>query len=322
VALLIDLLKRQVHFYPATIFQDEADRIGKDFDILVSLGILERTGTPTNRICPTCNSEALEVQIVSDTRAFTLCTQDEYAGRDYFNPNELKQWALSTPHLLSLFQQAIGIKTPKTEENITGLLWDLGAQEVNGAVYHLYFSRNIDEIEKSKLSIVTNLPHSVVFYAGTPHTALPDKVHLVPLVDLMQNAGDKGLSISKELLKQHFPSGVYPTKEGDIELDDNLVLQGEYLLFERERAGVFRKRGAKIRPLAQRIIEHLYDIRRYDTDAKTLDELATALGSTKVSISNEIGRVNKICADNNLQEILHKYSGEKWGINQNLSSCK
>jgi hypothetical protein len=322
VALITDLLKRQVHFYPATIFRDEADHIGKDFDTLVSLGILERTETPTRRICPTCNSEALEVHIVSDTQAFTLCTQNEAAGRDYFNPNELKQWTFSTPRLLSLFQQAIGIEKPKTEGNIPGLLWDLGTQEVRGALYHLFFSRDIDEIEKSKLSIITALPHSVVFYAGTPHTPLPDKVLLVPIADLIRDASDKGLSINKELLRQYFPSGVYPTKDGDIELDENLVLQGQSILFDRERGGVFRKRSAKIRPLARRIIEHLYDIRRYDPNAKTLDELAGALGSSKVSISNEIGRVNVICRNNDLQDILHKYSDEKWGINPRLSSCR
>ncbi len=319
---LTKLLDRQVHFFPVITTFEEVNANKKDFDVLLGLGVLEKISDPHHIWCKSCQSEGVEVHYVSEGRAYTICTQRDDAGRDYFNPSELKQWTFVTPRLLSLFQQAIGIKTPKTEENITGLLWDLGAQKVNGATYHLYFSRNIDEIEKSKLSIITNLPHSVVFYAGTPHTSLPDRVHPVPLADLMQNVNDKGLSINKELLKQHFPSGVYPTKEGDIELDDKLVLQGEYLLFERERAGVFRKRSAKIRPLAQRIIEHLYDIRSYDTDAKMLDELATALGSTKVSISNEIGRVNKICADNNLQEILHKYSGEKWGINQNLSSCK
>lgn len=246
---------------------------------------------------------------------------DETAGRDYFNPNELKQWVLNTPHFLSLFQEALGTSEPKADENIQGLLWDLGTQAVNGVHYHLFFCRNIDEIEKPRLSIITALPHSVVFYSGTPHRALPENVLLVPLTDLIKNVG-KTITLEKSIVEQYFPKGVYATKDGDLELDDGLVLQGEYLLFEPLRGGVYQKKTEKIRPLGQRIIEHLYGIRKYATNAKTLDEIATALSSTKVSISNEINRIQKTCTDNKLMLILHKFAGEKWGLNQQLKCCE
>lgn len=39
------------------------------------------------RLCPTCNDEDLDIILVSPTRAYTLCTKDESAGRDYFTPD-------------------------------------------------------------------------------------------------------------------------------------------------------------------------------------------------------------------------------------------
>ncbi len=321
MALTTNIIARQVHFYPATIDGQEAEENRKEFDALVALGILERTTTPTHRICPTCNGETLGVQVVSETRAYTLCATDEAAGRDYFNPEELKQWVLNTPRLLSLFQEALGITTPKVNENAQGLLWDFGTQAVNMVHYHLFFCRNIDEINKPRLSIITALPHSVVFYSGTPHTSLPEKVLLVPLADLIKSIG-KSIILEKAIVELYFPKGVYATKDSDLELDDTIVLQGEHLLFEPLRGGVYQKQSAKIRPLGQRIISHLYGIRKYPQHAKTLDVLATALSSTKVSVSNEINRIQKICSDNGLTPILHKFAGNKWGINSQLKCCK
>jgi hypothetical protein len=315
----MDWLGERLSHINATLDYQDLLNHGDDFKKLLDLEIIKYFQQIESIPCEWCEqTHPISPFLNKDGDIVLSCS----GNRRVMKPDELKIWEIDTPRLLSLFQQAIGIKAPKAEANIAELLWDFGTQEVNGATYHLFFSKNIDEVEKSKLSIVTALPHSVVFYTGTPHTSLPDRVLLVPFMDLIKDMDDNGPSINKELLKQYFPSGVYSTKDGDIELDENLVLQGQYLLFGRERGGVFKKRSAKIRPLAKRIMEHLYTIRHYDVNAKTLDELAAALGSSKVSISNEIGRVNKICTDNNLQEILHKYSDEKWGINPSLSSCK
>jgi len=322
--LATNLIARQVHFYPAIIDAQEAEKNRKEFDVLVALGILERTATPTYRICPTCNGETLEVHIVSDARAYTLCATDDAAGRDYFNPEELKQWTLNTPRLLSLFQEALGIATPQANENIHGLLWDLGTQAINGVHYHLFFCRNIDEIEKPHLSIITALPHSVVFYSGTPHTSLPDKVLLVSLGDLIKSVG-KSIMLEKALVEQYFPKDVYATRDGDLELDDGLVLHGEHLLFGPLRGGVYQKgQSEKIRPLGRRIIEHLHGIRRYTKNAKTLKELASTFSKTgsDVSIANEIQRIQAICSRHDLMPILHKFAGDKWGLNPQLKCCK
>jgi hypothetical protein len=294
----------------------------KDFDVLLGLGVLEKVSDPQHIWCNTCQNEGVEVHYVSKDRAYTICTQNEKARRDYFNPSEIKQWVFRAPHLLSLFQKALGIQSPKISENIEGLLWDFGTQKLNGASYHLFFCRNINEIEKPKLSIITNLPHSVLFYTGTPQVALPDKVLLVPMIDLIQKITNKGLSLEKEVFEQFFPKNVYATKDGAIELDESIVLQDRHILFEPLRGGVFKRQSAKLRPRGAQIIEHLFGIRKTQQNSKTLDELASAFGSTKVAISNEIKRIETVSTDNNLQPILHKYSGDKWGINPHLSSCK
>lgn len=322
MALLTKILNQLTHFFPAVITAEEVKQHKKDFDILLNFGLFQKVNDPKYIWCNTCQNENVEVHFVSDGRTFTLCTQDEYASRYYFNPKEIKQWRFNTPSFISLFLKALGVDQTSPTENITGILWDLGMQKINGASYHLFFCRNIDEIEKSKLSIITVLPHSVVFYTGTPHTALPEKVLLVPIIDLIQKVGGKGISIEKELFEQFFPLGIYATKEGTIELDDNFVLQDNHLLFEPLRGGVFKRQSAKLRPLASRIIDHLYGIRNYQKNAKSLDELAEALGSSKVSISNEIGRIEKVPTDNNLQAILHKYDDDEWGINPQLKCCK
>lgn len=319
---LTNILNKYSHFSPVIVEQDEATKHKKDFDILLTLSVLEKVSDPIHIWCKTCQSEGVEVHFVSKDRAYTICTQDENAGRDYFNPQDIKQWRFNTPHLLSLFQKALGIKSPKTDENITELLWDFGTQKLNGASYHLFFCRNINDIERPKLSIITNLPHSVVFYTGTPQVSLPDKVLLVPMIDFISKISSKGIVIEKDIFEQFFPKNVYATKDGTIELDEKIVLQDKYLLFEPLRGGVFKKQSAKLRPRGAQIIEHLYGIRKNPQNSKTLDELASAFGSTKVAISNEINRIEKVCTDNNLQSILHKFTGDKWGINPNLSSCR
>lgn len=322
MALITELLNQQAQLYPATFNQEEAEKNLGDFRKLLAAEIVKQTTTPLHRICPTCNGEAVEVHVVSEKRAYTLCAIDEEAGRDYFDPATLKQWVLDTPHLLSLFQKALGVQSPTVNENIIGLLWDLGVSEINGVSYHLFFCRNIDEIESPKLSIIQALPRSVVFYTGTPHVRLPDTVALVSFASILDGVRNKSISINKGVMKQIFPVGTYATKEGAIELDTDLVLQDRFVLFEPIRGGIFGKQSQRVRPLGSRIIEHLHGICTYKKHAKTLEELASALGSSKVSISNEIKRIQQLCEDNSLKQILYKFNGDKWGINSELKCCK
>ncbi len=319
---LTNILIKYSHFSSVIIEQDEADKYKEDFETLLVLNVLEKVSDPKYIWCKTCQSEGVEVHFVSKDRAFTLCTQDEYAGRDYFNPSELKQWRFNAPCLLQLFQKVIGIQSPTVNESIQELLWDFGIQKVNGANYHLFFCRNINAIENSKLSIVTSLPHSVVFYTGNPQIALPENVLLVPIVDLIQKVSNKGFFLASEVFEDFFPKNVYAAQKGGIELDKSMILQNNTIMYKPLRAGQFQNKTEKLPPLASRVIEHLYLIRKYSSPSKKLDEFEASLGSKKRVISREIKRINDLCGEHNMKPILHKYSDESWGINPELSSCK
>lgn len=46
----------------------------------------QKENTKHFRFCPTCYNEDLEIVFVSEDKAFTLCTYNEMAARDYFDP--------------------------------------------------------------------------------------------------------------------------------------------------------------------------------------------------------------------------------------------
>lgn len=312
------LLERLQHANPTLDYQDLCNH-SDDFKKLADLQIIKYSQQLETIACDFCDENHLVSPFLNSRDEIVLSCS---GSRRVVSPDELKIWMIDTPNFLSLFQKALGIQTPKISENFQGLLWDFGMQKINGPSYHLFFCRNINDIDTPKLSIITNLPHSVVFYTGTPQISLPDKVLLVPITSLIQKITNKGLSLNKETIEQFFPKNVYATKEGAIELDEKMTLQDNHILFEPLRGGVFGKQSSKLRPRGAQIIEHLFGIRKNQQNSKTLDELASAFSSTKVAISNEINRIEKACTDNNLQSVLHKYAGDKWGINPNLSSCK
>jgi len=319
VDFLIEILNKQARLFPIVITVDDANKRKRDFDILPALALLEKTSDPKNIWCVTCHNEDVEVHHVSKDRAYTMCTQNEHAKRDYFNPAEIQQWQFNIENFLSAFQKSMDILSPTISESIDSLLWSLGTQTINGADYHLFFCRDINDIEKPKLSIITHLPRSAVFYTGTPQISLPDKVLLVPIIDLFQKITEKGLFLKKEAVEQFFSRNTYATEDGSIMLDDNLALEKGYLLSDQSTRGVFKKTSEeKLPPLACIIIEHLYGIRKYSQNSKTLSELVTDLGHSKQVISKEIKRISNVCKKNNLPEILHKYTGNKWGINHRL----
>lgn len=323
MALLKKLLNNFAFHSPAILGKEEAEKHPKELEVLLSLGILQPDTFPQERWCPSCGSEFVPIQTVSKERAFTLCTTDEEATRDYFDPQALKQWRFVTLPFVSLFLKALGVDKPSPTENITGLLWDLGNHKMGGKQYHLFFTRSVDDIEKDKRSIITSLPDTAVFYLGVVHTSLPADVLLVPVFDVLKDINAEGVSLSAKALKSYFPEIVSTDEGGDLELDKHIVLavRRNCLLLHKERGGRFKKE-AKISPQASNLISHCYQIRRNDENSKTLQELANAFASSKVSISNRINAIKKVCTENGVKQILHKQSGDRWGLNQRLDCCK
>ena len=323
MALLKKLLNNLAFHSPAILTEEEGNKHPKELEVLISLGVLKQDSFPQERWCPSCESESVSIQTISKERAYTLCTTNEEAARDYFNPQTLKQWRFDTPHFISLFLKTLGINQSTPTENIAGLLWDLGSHDINGGQYHLFFTRGIDNIETDKRSIITSLPHSAVFYLGAVHTALPDDVLLIPVLDMIKEVKRDGITLAPKALNTYFVEEIYSDEGDDIELDKNIILSQKRnrLLLHKKRGGNFEKE-VRVSPQAARLIAYCYQIRHNDENSRTLQELADALaGGSKVSISNRIKEVTDASNDNGVT-ILHKFSGEKWGLNQRLGCCK
>ncbi|HOX30536.1 MAG TPA: hypothetical protein PLR75_05335 [Candidatus Pacearchaeota archaeon] len=293
----------------------------EEAEILLSLGILRVASDAKQRLCPTCGNEFLDAHFINDTKAFTQCEQNEDAGRDYFNPQELKQWDFDVDRFLELFQDALGIKSPKVTENIPNLLWDFGNCQLNGATYHPFFAANIDQIEKPKLSIVNTPLHSVVFYVGTPHTQLPTKVITTPLADYIQAIESSGITVNEPFLNSNFPQNIYQTDNDSIILDDNIALRinPPQLLFDKIRGGQFRAKE-NITRLDANLVSYLFSIKAHNEMAQTSRQLGAEMsknGSQK-SILNRIAIINGLCKKNKALPILHKYDGAKYGLNSDL----
>ena len=110
VALLKKLLNNFAFHSPAILTEEEGKKHPKELEVLVSLGVLKQDTFPQERWCPSCESESVPIQIVSKERAYTLCTTDEGAGRDYFDPQTLTQWQFNTQKFLELTAKELKIK--------------------------------------------------------------------------------------------------------------------------------------------------------------------------------------------------------------------
>jgi hypothetical protein len=324
VVLLKKLLNNLAFHSPAILSKEEGEKHPKELEVLISLGILKQDTFPQERWCSSCENEFVPIQIVSKERAFTLCTMNEEATRDYFDPQTLKQWRFDTLPFISLFLKALGIDQPSPTENIAGLLWDLGNHNINGGQYHLFFTRGVDDIEKDKRSIITSLPSAAVFYLGAVHTSLSDEVLLVPLLDIIKDIQKDKVVLNTKSLNTYFPKEIYTDKGGDLQLDKHIVLslKSNMLYFQKRRGGGFKKQK-KIPPQASYTIAYLFQIRNYEHRTRTLQELANEFANrSKVSISNRINIIKKMCTKNEVKQILQKDSNKEWGLNPKLDCCK
>jgi len=138
---------------------------------------------------------------------------------------------------------------------------------------------------------------------------------------MIANITTSGIEIKEKLINQFFPARAHLMDSEAIELDKDVIIQNDAILYSPIRGGVF-KHSAKIRPLATRIIEHLYQIRKYQEDFRTLAKLAEEMGSSKASISNELDRIKKLCTARKIKPILYNFGHGKWSIDPTLDCCR
>ncbi len=164
----------------------------------------------------------------------------------------------------------------------------------------------------------------IIFWLGeTPHRGQfpPNLISLLEAVSV----SEKGFALDRKPLEHLFEKRLIPAAHGDIALDKNIALRKHgkkyCLLFEQEKKGGFRYE-ASIPPLSNRIIRHLYQIRRYKERAESLAEMRDrGFSEYRPSISRSISTINALCEKHGVTPIFHKFPADKWGLNPSLDCC-
>ncbi len=266
MVLLKRLLNNLVFHSRTFLSSEECEKHPKEHRALISLGILKQDTYLQERWCPSCESESLPIQIISKKRAYTLCTINEESGRDYFDPQTLKQWRLVTPLFITLFLKALGINEPSITETIAGLLWDLGNHKINGIQYHLFFTREISMIEKEKQHIFIQNTNTVVLYLGTIHTNLHESVSLVPVLEIVNDIKSDGLVIDREVLNSYLLKKIL--------LQKNRVSNSPQKRELRKEINSIIKTG-KFGKMEKAFLQYLAE----DFERKTIEEISRKVGT-------------------------------------------
>lgn len=229
VALLKKLLNNFAFHSPAILSKEEAEKHPKELEVLLSLGILQQDTFPQERWCPSCESESLPIQVVSKDRAFTLCTRDETAGRDYFDPQTLTQWQFNLPRLLELVAKELKIKGD-VKNVVANDLWLIGTLQKDGRHFLIFYSRTNDISSHSKFLDAFKSPvRAFVIFTNT-ETPLINleraETVVVPIADMVELKKNTlvwdAKSFQEHILTAFRQVVFYPTN-GDVMLNGKVI---------------------------------------------------------------------------------------------------
>lgn len=199
------------------LYDYEFEKYQKEAKLLQNHNILIRGTYSNERLCPTCSGEFVPIKSISKTRAFTSCLMLEGSGRDYFNPQDLKQWRFNTLPFITLFLKALKIKHFNVEEINAGLVWDFGIHEINRAAYHLFFLRSAADIKGKESSVCVNSSNTAIFYLGINNASFPDYIQTVPMLDIIKGINSKGLIINRKILMSIFSDSIRIQKQNRLQ---------------------------------------------------------------------------------------------------------
>jgi len=143
VVLLKKLLNNLTFHSPAILSEEEGKQHPKELEVLILLGILKQDTFPQERWCPSCENEFVPIQIVSKNRAFSLCTMNEEAGRDYFDPQNLKVWQFDILRFLGLIAKELKING-EIKNVVANDLWQVGSIKKDNRHFLVFYSRTND----------------------------------------------------------------------------------------------------------------------------------------------------------------------------------
>jgi len=215
--------------YPCVFSLKELSALldNKTTSLLKQAGILQESTATQSVFCPSCGNEH-EVHY-KGKEPYLVCPDGGYIS---INRSSLTNFKFDTPPFITLFLKALDIDQPNPTETIAGLLWDLGTHKINSNQYHLFFTRNIDDIDER--SIITSVPNKAVFYLGTSHLTLTDDILFVPMLDIVKDLNSEGLVIDHKTLNSYFKAKTTsPSKRELRKKVNNIIKTGKFSTKEK-----------------------------------------------------------------------------------------
>ena len=188
MVLLKKLLNNLTFHSPAILSEEEGKQHPKELEVLILLGILKQDTFPQERWCPSCESESVPIQTISKKRAYTLCTTNAETGRDYFDPQTLRQWQFSPSKFLELAAKEMKIKGD-VKNVVANDLWLIGTFQKDSRHFLIFYSRTNDINSHAVFFDTFKSPvRAFVIFTNTETPPLKNEriKAIIPLADIIE----------------------------------------------------------------------------------------------------------------------------------------
>lgn len=287
--------------------------------LLARLRIIERLDDCTEAECPGGPNACLKTVTPHRGRLYVTCDCEEGVGLVTVPNSSLSRVQLDLKGLLSWLAKELSL-TGGVQPIADGESWFLGRSRGGQEGTRHYFLRSDSAGEARKFLDSLQQERPIVYWLGErPHKGIFPK-NLISLDEAIEPR-KTGFVLNRDVLSKAKTTARHTASGKALILDEHIGMDKEgevpFLLFDREADAFQHKK--RIRPQAFELIRFLHTMRTKKDRAFTLGELLDRqLFSTKTIASTRIREINDICADYEAKPLLHKFPGEKWGLNPNL----
>lgn len=310
---------------PLSLSVDEwKSEFGEVYPALKKLDLLKPSESSKQVLCPKCQDHFVDV-IFQNKKAYAVCDEDDGVGRMLIDASQLSQERFDFEGFLKWTAKAFGLQDGFDEvKNEAGYAWMMGALGKSDSPAMVYCARTVDIDEVVDFLGRLNDPKAVVFWLGEKPAVGQYPENIVPLLDLI-SVSPEALKAKKALLKPFQDEKVF-AKSGDIELDKNIMLRRKkdkcFLLLNKKGNGF--EKEVSIRPLWYGIIKAAHGRVKANPYGLKLDEFVypRKVAENKRTISTGIKKINELCGEQGITQILTKDNEDRWGLNRVLGCCK
>lgn len=306
---------------PSILTKAELSKIANSeiVSALQQQNILRKTHLKT-MLCPECEGHTIEVQC-NDEKYYGYCHESDI-GKISILEEDVEAWQLDVTDLLKCFIRSTENQN-QVIENVEGLLWSLGSCMLNGQQYSVYFTPSLKQIaHRNESQTIAGTLHPILLYIEyLTATKMPDNIALVPFKKIIHSIDSQdGIIFETEQYNFYFPEVADYEAEGDLWLDEHITLspENQALYFGKITKGKVQKKS-HLMPKAVKLIEHLYQIKNYEHNSRSADELANAMFSkSKGSLRNSIREIENACNTYKVKSIIDKNPKEEYRLNPRL----